>query len=295
MKYDLPEVRGKYRFDYPLAKSTWFQVGGNADIMFKPEDTQDLAEFIKNKPKDLPFITLGVCSNIIIRDGGYRGCVIKLGRNFSNIEAKGNTVIAGASALDVNVAKYAEQQNLAGIEFLIGIPGTIGGAIAMNAGAYGKEIKDVLTSATAVDKDGNILNINKDEFKFDYRKNNIEKELIYTSAKFECREGNAEEISKRMNEISASREESQPIRNKTGGSTFKNPDGLKAWELIDKAGCRGLRVGGAEVSKKHCNFLINTGNATASDLEELGEEVRKRVKETCGIELEWEIKRIGEK
>lgn len=294
MKYDLPEVRGKYRFDFPLSKATWFQVGGNADIMFKPEDEEDLAHFIANKPKDLPVITLGVCSNVIIRDGGFRGCVIKLGRNFSHIEKDGNNIIAGASALDVNVAKFAGDNSLSGLEFLVGIPGTIGGAIAMNAGAYGREVKDCLISAKAIDENGAICEFSNEDFKFEYRKHNLSKSLIFTSAVFNCDVGDKAEILSAMDDISTSREESQPVRSKTGGSTFRNPEGYKAWKLIDEAGCRGFSIGDAQVSEKHCNFLINNGNATASDLERLGDEVARRVKENSGVQLVWEIKRLGE-
>lgn len=294
--YNLPEVRGKYRFDFPLANSTWFQVGGPADIFFKPEDEKDLAYFIKNKPDNLPYIVLGVCSNLIIRDGGYRGCVIKLGRNFSNITADKNFITAGASALDVNVAKVAAEKNLSGLEFLVGVPGTIGGAVAMNAGAYNREIKDCLISAKAIDGKGYIMEFKNSDFSFEYRKNNLPKDLIFTEATFECtQDDRKDDILNRMNKISSSREKAQPIRSKTGGSTFKNPDGYKAWELIDKAGCRGLKIGGAQVSEKHCNFLINTGTATAQDLENLGNEVKARVKANSGIELQWEIKKIGEK
>jgi len=295
---NLPEVKGKIRFDYPLAKTTWFQVGGSADIFFKPKDIDDLSNFIKDKPKDLNYLTLGVCSNLIIRDNGYRGCIIKLGRNFAAIEIEGNKVIAGASALDMNVAKVAAEHNLSGLEFLVGVPGTIGGAIAMNAGAYGREVKDCLISAKALDNEGNILELANQDFKFEYRKNNLPKDLIFVEAVFECKKDNKQEILDRMNKISESREKSQPIREKTGGSTFRNPEKSEteksAWQLINEAGCRGLQIGGARVSDKHCNFLINTGNATAKDLEDLGDEVRRRVRDKSGIDLHWEIKIIGE-
>jgi len=295
----LPKVRGKYRFGFPLAKSTWFQVGGNADILFKPEDPEDLSHFLKNKPKNLPCLVLGVCSNLIIRDGGFKGCVIKLGRNFANIKvennkAENNKIIAGSSALDFNVAKFSAENNISGLEFLVGVPGTIGGALAMNAGAYNREVKDCLVSAKAIDGKGNILEISNEEFGFQYRKNNLPKDLIFIEATFEGEIQDKDSITKRMNDISTSREESQPVREKTGGSTFRNPEGYKAWKLIDEAGCRGLKIGGAQVSEKHCNFLINTGSATAKDLENLGDEVKRKVKEKSGIELVWEIKRIGE-
>jgi UDP-N-acetylmuramate dehydrogenase len=295
-KQNLPEIKGSYKFDYPLAKTTWFQVGGNADILVKPSDINDLCHFIKNKPKNLDYFALGVCSNMIIRDGGVADAVIKLGRNFTNIELIENDIIvAGASALDVNVAKFASNHEISGLEFLVGIPGTIGGAIAMNAGAYGDEIKDILIKAEAVNSKGEIVTINNSEFNFSYRKNNYNGKLIYTKVWLQGKKDDYSEISKKMEEISSSRESTQPIRSRTGGSTFKNPDNSnkKAWQLIDEAGCRGLKIGGAQVSEKHCNFLINTGDATASDLEHLGEEVRKRVYENSSIKLEWEIKRIG--
>jgi UDP-N-acetylmuramate dehydrogenase len=291
----LPQVRGEYRYNFPLAQSTWFGVGGAADVLFKPADVEDLAKFLKNKPAQIPHLVLGVCSNIIIRDGGYKGVVIKLGRAFAGVEVEGDVVKAGASALDVNVAQFAANNNIAGLEFLVGIPGVIGGALAMNAGAYGAEIKDVLLEATGIDEQGNIEVLKPEDFKFEYRKNSLPKNYIFTSAKLQGRAGKAEDILAAMKQISESREASQPIRSKTGGSTFKNPDGMKAWELIDKAGCRGLKIGGAQVSEKHCNFLINTGNATAADIENLGEEVRAKVFKNSGVELKWEIKIVGEK
>jgi UDP-N-acetylmuramate dehydrogenase len=296
MNPSLPDVRGEYRYNSPLAKTTWFGVGGNADIIFKPADTDDLANFIKNKSGDLQCMTLGVCSNVIIRDGGFRGCVIKLGRSFTDMKLDGDKIIIGATALDTNVAKFAAENNIGGLEFLIGVPGTIGGAIAMNAGAYGTEIKDVLISAKAIDDKGNIINISNKEFGFTYRKNSLSPSLIFIEATLHGTKANREDILEKMKNITDSREATQPIRTKTGGSTFKNPPGdKKAWQLIDEAGFRGYRHGGAMVSDKHCNFLINTGNATAKDIEELGEEVRAKVKEKFGIELEWEIKRIGER
>lgn len=300
---NLPKVRGSYRFNFPLAQSTWFGVGGNADVFFKPEDEADLAEFFKQKHEDIPYFVLGVCSNIIIRDGGFRGVIIKLGRNFAGIDVADDKIICGAAALDVNVARYAAENGHGGLEFLVGIPGTIGGAIAMNAGAYGREIKDVLTSATAIDESGNITELNLKDFAFEYRKNNLlkttGKKYVFTKAVLKSELGNKAEIITKMENISSSREATQPIRSKTGGSTFKNPDaaeagGKKAWQLVDEAGCRGLKIGGAQVSELHCNFLINTGNASAKDIETLGEEVRRRVKQTSGVDLHWEIKIIGE-
>jgi UDP-N-acetylmuramate dehydrogenase len=296
MSDDLPKVKGEYRFNSPLANSTWFRVGGNADVIFRPEDANDLATFIKNKPKDLKCLTLGVCSNIIIRDGGFRGCIIKLGRNFAGIKIANGNIITGSSALDTNVAKFAAENNISGLEFLIGVPGTIGGALAMNAGAYGTEVKDVLISAKAIDEKGNIIELKNPDFGFTYRKNSLPENLIFVEATFQGKKGSKEEILAKMKNITDSREATQPVRTKTGGSTFKNPAGdKKAWQLIDEAGLRGYKKGGAMVSDKHCNFLINTGNATAKDIEDLGDEVRAKVKEKFGIELEWEIKRIGER
>ncbi len=295
MKYDLPEIKGEYRFNAPLAASTWFRVGGEADVIFRPEDADDLAHFIKNKPSNLNYITLGVCSNVIIRDGGYRGCIIKLGKNFTQIKAEDNKIIVRAGALDSNVARFAAENNIAGMEFLIGVPGTIGGAIAMNAGAYGTEIKDILISAKAIDENGNIIELKNSNFGFTYRKNSLPGNLIFIEATLQGKKGNKEEILNSMKNISDSREATQPVRTRTGGSTFKNPPGdKKAWQLIDEAGLRGHRKGGAMVSEKHCNFLINTDNATAKDIEDLGDEIIARVKQNCGIQLEWEIKRIGE-
>lgn len=295
--FNLPKVRGEYRFSVPLEKSTWFGVGGNADVLYKPEDIEDLSYFIKNKPKNLELIVLGVCSNVIIRDKGFRGCVIKLGRNFSNIECGDNDkIIASASALDVNVARFAAENEIGGLEFLIGIPGTIGGALAMNAGAYGTEIKDVLISAKAIDEKGDIIELKNSDIGFGYRKNSLPKDVIFVEAEFLGKKSSKENILAKMKNISESRETTQPIRTKTGGSTFKNPPGnKKAWQLIDEAGLRGYKIGGAQVSEKHCNFLINTGNATATDIESLGEEIIKKVKEKFNITLEWEIKIIGEK
>jgi UDP-N-acetylmuramate dehydrogenase len=293
---DLPDIKGEYRFSFPLANSTWFRVGGNADILFRPKDSSDLSSFIKNKPEALEYITLGVCSNVIIRDGGFRGCVIKLGRNFASIRTENDRIIAGAGALDTNVARFAAENNMSGLEFLIGIPGTIGGALAMNAGAYGMEIKDVLESARAIDKKGDIIELRNSDFGFTYRKNALPKDIIFTEVTFNTKYAEKEKILEAMQKISDARESTQPVRTRTGGSTFKNPEGdKKAWQLIDAAGLRGYKKGGASVSEKHCNFLINENNATAADIEDLGEEIRKHVKNKFGVLLEWEIKRLGEK
>ena len=291
----LPEVRGVYRENYKLSKTNWFQVGGAAEILFKPEDAEDLAHFIKNKPADLEINTIGVGSNIIVRDGGISGVTIKLGRNFSYVNIEGENVETGAGTLDVNVANQCLKHEIGGLEFLSGIPGTIGGALAMNAGAYGVEVKDVLISAQAIDDEGNIITLKTDDIGYGYRSKEIPDSWIFTKALFKGSKKNANMIEGIMNEIAEKREDTQPIRTRTGGSTFKNPDGKKAWELIDEAGCRGLKIGGAKISEKHCNFMENTGDATASDLENLGDEVIKKVKEKTGIELNWEIKRIGNK
>lgn len=293
----LPEVKGRYSENADLSKTNWFRVGGPAKVLFKPADLDDLVFFLRNKSKDIPVTILGVGSNIIIRDGGIDGVVIKLGRDFAQIKVENETDIhVGAAALDVNVATFAAENNIAGLEFLVGIPGGIGGAVAMNAGAYGKEIKDVLVEAEFLDRKGNIHKFRNDQLNFTYRKcgKMSEEQFIVTKAILKGERGNSAEIYARMTEIKNQREESQPIRSRTGGSTFKNPEGHKAWQLIDQAGCRGLMIGGAQVSEKHTNFFINTGNATAKDLEELIKEVQRRVKENSGIDLESEIRIIGQ-
>ncbi|HCR85670.1 MAG TPA: UDP-N-acetylenolpyruvoylglucosamine reductase, partial [Alphaproteobacteria bacterium] len=260
MYKDLPKIRGEYRFDYNISKSTWFNVGGNVDVLFRPEDEDDLAFFLKNRPEEIPYIVLGVCSNVIVRDGGYRGVLIKLGRNFTDISHDKNIINVGCGALDSNVARYAAENNIAGLEFLIGIPGTIGGNIAMNAGAYGTEVKDVLVEATAITKTGMKKTYTNESLNFEYRKAHFEEGTIFTSCILKGHNGIAEDIKKKMQNISSSREETQPVRTKTGGSTFKNPKNSekKAWQLIDEAGLRGYKIGGAQISEKHCNFLINT-------------------------------------
>jgi UDP-N-acetylmuramate dehydrogenase len=290
----LPPVRGEYRERVPLARYTWFRVGGPAEVMFLPADGDDLQHFLQNVPADIPVMVIGVASNLLIRDGGVPGVVIRLRGGFTDTQMADGAIRAGAGALDINVARFAQSQSLEGLEFLSGIPGTIGGALRMNAGAYGKEIKDVLQSAEAVDRGGKRHILDASSMGFRYRGCAIPEDWIFLAAEFHAEPGDAEEISARMAEIGGARDESQPIRSRTGGSTFKNPDGQRAWELIDGAGCRGLVRGGAQVSNKHCNFLINTGNASAQDIEMLGEEVRRRVHETSGVDLHWEIRRIGE-
>lgn len=291
----LPQVRGRYTPGYALSGVTWFRVGGPADVLFKPADLEDLQHFLKTKPNDVPVTLLGVGSNMLVRDGGVRGVVIRLGGSFAEIAVDGNTVTAGAAALDLNVAKTAAKHGLAGLEFYSGIPGTIGGALRMNAGAYGAETKDVLTKAWALSPDGALHELSNADMGFSYRKCAVPDDWIFVRGAYQATPGDADAIRARMAEIQDKRGESQPVRTRTGGSTFKNPEGHKSWQLVDAAGCRGLRRGGAQVSELHCNFLLNTGDATAADLEDLGEDVRARVKAQSGIELTWEIKRIGER
>ena len=295
----LPNIRGRYSEDSDLSKITWFRVGGPADIVFRPADLDDLSAFIAQKPKDLPVMVIGVGSNLLVRDGGVRGVVIRLLGPFAKVEISGDRVIAGAGALDLTVAKQAAKASLTGLEFLSGIPGTIGGALRMNAGAYGGETKDVLIQATAVDPKGGIHKLNPDDIGYAYRSADLPPDWIFTEAVLQASAGDRAKIDARMAEIAEKRADSQPIRSRTGGSTFKNPggtnpDGPKAWKLIDAAGCRGMQVGGAQCSEQHCNFLINTGEANAKDLEVLGEKIRESVKQKSGIILEWEIKRVGE-
>ena len=292
----LPKPRGKLYFDQMLAPVTWFRVGGPADALFTPEDEADLAEFLSALEPDIPVTVLGVGSNLLVRDGGVRGVVIRLGAPFANVAAEpGHRLRAGAGALDLTVAKAARDAALAGLEFMSGIPGAVGGGLVMNAGAYGGEFKDVLIEARALNRLGAAQVLTLADMNYSYRTSRIPAGLIFVEALFEGRPGTRAEIEACMADIATSREASQPIRTRTGGSTFKNPDGASAWKLIDAAGCRGLARGGAQVSEQHCNFLINRANASADDLETLGEEVRARVKDTCGVELQWEIKRIGER
>ncbi len=290
----LPAVRGRLTAEAPLAGITWFRVGGSAEVMFRPADRDDLIDFLRQKPRDLPVTVIGVASNLLVRDGGVPGVVLRLGRGFAEIRAEDETVLSGAGALDFNIATAARIAGIGGLEFLCGVPGTLGGALRMNAGAYGRELKDVLIEAEAVDGYGNLHRLQPEDFGFRYRGSAIPEDWIFLSARLRGEADDPKVIARRMTEIQTARTDSQPIRTRTGGSTFKNPEGAKAWELIDRAGCRRLKRGGAMVSEKHCNFLINTGNASAADIEALGEEVRKRVREASGIELQWEIRRIGE-
>ena len=294
----LPAVRGRYAENVALAPITWFRVGGPAEVVFRPADEDDLAQFLAAKPADVPVTVLGVGSNLLVRDGGVPGVVVRLGRAFAGITATGSRIVAGAAALDLNVALVARDAGIGGLEFLSGVPGTIGGALRMNAGAYGCEIKDVLVSARLLDPAGPAPVRAAADLGFGYRRIGVPADCIFVAATLEGEVAAPAAIAGRIAAIRAAREGSQPIRARTGGSTFANPEtagahGAKAWQLIERAGCRGLRRGGAQVSEHHCNFLINTGTASAGDLEALGEEVRRRVRETSGIELRWEIERIG--
>ncbi|MBR0697129.1 UDP-N-acetylmuramate dehydrogenase [Bradyrhizobium lablabi] len=294
LKVALPDLRGRLLANQSLAELTWFRVGGPAQVLFTPADEEDLSYFLKRLPTDLPVYVVGVGSNLIVRDGGMPGVVIRLApRAFGEISAEGDVVTAGAAALDKRVAETAAAANLGGMEFFFGIPGTVGGALRMNAGANGGETKDVLVEATGIGRDGTRHVFGNADMKFVYRNSGVDPSIIFTSARFRGNINHTDAIRARMNEVQAHRETAQPIREKTGGSTFKNPPGNSAWKLIDAAGCRGLRVGGAQVSEMHCNFLINIGTATGHDIETLGETVRERVKQNSGIELHWEIKRVG--
>lgn len=294
----LPQVRGRLTAETLLSGITWFRVGGPAEVMFRPADTEDLAEFMRNCPADVPVTPVGVGSNLLVRDGGVRGVVIRLGRAHADIEIRGNEIHVGGATLDVNVALTCQQAGIAGLEFLRGVPGTIGGAVRMNAGAYGREIKDVLREAEVVDRQGNRMILTTEELGLAYRHSELPPDALVTRAVLVGEPGDRAAIAAKIAEITQAREATQPVRSRTGGSTFANPrdpraNGRKAWELIDAAGCRGLSIGGAKISELHCNFLINEGTATAADLEMLGEEVRRRVLETSGVQLEWEIRRIG--
>jgi UDP-N-acetylmuramate dehydrogenase len=288
----LPKPRGRLTADAPLGPQTWFRAGGSAEVLFRPADVEDLSAFLASLPSDVPVTVLGVGSNLLVRDGGVLGVVIRLMRGFTNVSVEGREVIAGAGAPDLNVALTARDHALAGLEFLSGIPGTIGGALRMNAGAYQGDLSQVLVSAEAVDRSGKVRAVSVADMGFSYRHSEAPADWIFTSARLRATPGDQLAIARRIAEIDAARTDTQP-RSRTGGSTFVNPPGHKAWELIDKAGCRGLRIGEAQVSEKHCNFLINLGAATATDIEALGEEVRRRVLEKTGVQLEWEIRRVG--
>jgi len=290
----LPAVRGRLEANAPLADLTWFRAGGAAEVLFTPLDEIDLADFLRAMPKDIPVYAIGVGSNLLVRDGGVPGVVIRLGRGFSEIKAKADSRLrVGTAVLDVRVARFAYDNSIDGLTFLRGIPGTIGGALRMNGGAYGGETKDVLVEARAVDRAGAVHVLSNADMKSYYRQCGAPEDLIFTEALLQGRPGHQPDIFAAMNKITDSREATQPIKSRTGGSTFKNPPGNKSWQLIDKAGLRGFAIGPAKVSELHCNFLINEGGATATQIEELGETIRTRVLAMSGIDLDWEIKRIG--
>jgi len=301
----LPKIRGRYTDNAPLGAKGWFRCGGTAEVLFKPADLDDLQAFIQKCPADIPVHVFGALSNTIIRDGGLKGVTIRLGREFSKIDVDGDKITAGALALDANVANVAAENGVGGLEFLSGIPGTIGGAVKMNAGCYGTETKGVMVEVTILNRDGEIVTVKPKDLDMSYRHTNVTAGQIVINATFKGVQENADDVKKRITEIKEKREQSQPIREKTGGSTFANPslddlakagvaEGTKVWQLIDEAGGRGLKVGGAQMSVKHCNFMLNTGGATASDLENLGEQVRKNVADMHNIALRWEIRRMGE-
>jgi UDP-N-acetylmuramate dehydrogenase len=291
----IPGLRGTLQADAPTAPLSWFRTGGPAEVLFAPADEDDLGLFLAGCPADVPVLVVGLGSNLLIRDGGVPGVIVRLGKAFSEVTVlDGHRIRAGAGAPDVKVARAAAEAGIDGLTFLRGIPGAIGGALRMNGGAYGGETADVLVEARALDRQGRARGLSKAEMGFSYRHCGAPADYIFTEALFQGRPGEPEAILAAMTGITEARSASQPVNTRTGGSTFKNPPGQKAWELVDRAGCRGLRVGDAQVSELHCNFLINHGKASAADIEGLGEEVRRRVRETSGIELEWEIKRVGE-
>jgi UDP-N-acetylmuramate dehydrogenase len=289
----MPKLRGRLLANQSLKELTWFRVGGSAQLLFMPEDEADLCYFLANLPADIAVTAIGLGSNLIVRDGGVPDAVIRLGRGFNEISIEDLNVRAGAAVPDVKVARAAQEAGIAGLSFLRGIPGGVGGALRMNGGAYGRETKDALVAARAVDRQGRIHVMSNADLHYSYRHCGAPDDYIFTQALFAGDRGDPAAIAKEMEKITESREATQPVKSRTGGSTFKNPPGHKAWQLIDAAGCRGLRIGDAQVSELHCNFLINLGSATAADIEILGETVRQRVKDHSGVDLEWEIKRIG--
>ncbi|MCZ8102570.1 MAG: UDP-N-acetylmuramate dehydrogenase [Burkholderiales bacterium] len=290
----MPGLRGRLVADAPLAPLSWFRTGGPAEILFEPADEADLAAFLAACPPDVPVTVIGLGSNLLVRDGGVAGVVIRLGKGFQDIAVEASSRLrAGAGAADVKVARAAAEAGIAGLAFLRGIPGTIGGALRMNGGAYGGETKDVLVEARGIDRAGRIRLYTLADMGFTYRHCAVPDDVVFTQALFQGHPGEPEAILSQMNAITEARAATQPVNTRTGGSTFKNPPGAKAWELVDRAGCRGLRIGGAQVSELHCNFLIAHPGASAADVEALGEEVRRRVKEASGVSLDWEIRRIG--
>jgi len=294
LRAKMPKVRGRLLPNQPLAELTWFRVGGPAQVLFMPEDEDDLAYVLANLPREIPVTAIGLGSNLIVRDGGVPGMVIRLGRGFNDVTVEGEVRLrVGTAVPDVKVARAAQEAAISGLSFMRGIPGGIGGALRMNGGAYGRETKDALIEARGVDRSGRIHVFANGDMHYSYRHCGAPDDVIFTQALFQGSPGDPDAIAAEMDQITEAREATQPVKSRTGGSTFKNPPGHKAWQLIDAAGCRGLRVGDAQVSEMHCNFLINLGGANAGDIETLGETVRKRVKENSGVDLEWEIKRIG--
>ena len=290
----LPDARGRLTADAPLAPLVWFKAGGAAEWLFEPQDADDLAAFLRGLDPAMPVLALGLGSNLIVRDGGVPGVVVRLGKAFARVEpVDAVTLDCGGGASGILVSSTARDAGIAGLEFLRSIPGTVGGFVRMNGGAYGAEVKDVLVDCDVILRSGERVTLAAADLRYTYRHSELPEQAIVIGARFRGRPGAPEAIQAEMDRISASREASQPLRSKTGGSTFKNPPGHKAWELVDRAGCRGLQRGGAQVSEKHTNFLINTGEATSAEIEGLGEEVRRRVKANSGIELEWEIQRVG--
>jgi UDP-N-acetylmuramate dehydrogenase len=294
LKARMSALRGRLMANQSLAELTWFRVGGPAQVLFMPEDEAGLADFLAHLPAEIPVVVIGLGSNLIVRDGGVPGVVIRLGRGFGEVKVEdGSRIRAGTAAPDVKVSRGAQEAAIAGLAFFRGIPGAVGGALRMNGGAYGRETKDALIEARGVDRAGRLRVFSNGDMHYSYRHCGVPDDVVFTQALFQGTPGDPAAIAAEMEKITESREATQPIKSRTGGSTFKNPPGHKAWQLIDAAGCRGLKVGGAQVSEMHCNFLINLGSATAADIETLGETVRRRVKENSGVELEWEIMRIG--
>lgn len=290
----LPEIRGTAEANGSLADFIWFRTGGPAEWLIRPADVEDLSQFLRSLDPSVPVLPVGVGSNLIVRDGGVPGVVVRLPKALGHVHIEpGNRVRAGGGAMGITVASKARDAHIAGLEFLRGIPGTTGGAVRMNAGAYGREVADVLIEATLVLRDGTVETWSADRFGYTYRHSEVPAGAIVVEALFEGVPGERAAIAAEMDRIAEEREASQPLRSRTGGSTFKNPPGTKAWKEIDAAGCRGLTLGDAQVSEKHCNFLLNLGEARSADIEALGEEVRRRVREHSGIELEWEIQRVG--
>ncbi len=290
----LPNIKGAYKKNFPLSKLTWFQTGGKAKVLFVPKNLLDLQFFLKNI-KNIPITIIGGGSNLLVRDGGVKGVVVKLGSGFDYIEYKKNYILCGASVKNINLSKNLSKKKITGFEFLSTIPGTIGGSIFMNAGCFGMEIKNAIKSLLLINKEGKLMELNKKLTNFSYRSSGINKNYFIVAAKFKIRKGNEKDINKKIKKYLDLRKKTQPIKTLTGGSTFINPDKKKAWKLIKESGCTNMSVGGAKISNKHCNFLVNTGTATSKDLESLGNKIKNKVYKQTGIKLNWEIKRIGSK